>query len=61
VKYSVAGTLVIFLILMPAIVVAQPGDGGGDPDVPISGIEILIALGSLFGLSRFFAKSKTPK
>jgi hypothetical protein len=39
---------------------AQPGDpgGGGDPDVPISGIEILIALGSLLGIGRFFTRSK---
>ena len=29
-----------------------------DGDVPISGIEILIAIGGLFGASRFFGKRK---
>lgn len=30
---------------------SQPGDpGGGDPDVPIGGIEILLAAGGLLGL-----------
>lgn len=33
---------------------AQPGDPGGDPDVPISGIEILLVAGGLLGVRRFF-------
>ena len=33
---------------------AQPGDPGGDPDVPISGIELLIVAGGLLGVGRFF-------
>jgi hypothetical protein len=58
VKYNVAGLLVIFLFLS-TVLCAQPGDGGGDPDVPITGIEILIALGSLFGISRLFSRNKS--
>jgi hypothetical protein len=54
--------LACLAVLFSAIstVYAQPGDpgGGGDPDVPISGIEILLALGGLFGVSRFFTRSK---
>lgn len=35
---------------------AQPGDPGDDPDnpVPIGGIEILIALGALFGAKKVY-------
>jgi len=53
----------IFLILSLSAK-AQPGNPGGgtDPDVPITGIEILIAIGSLFGASRFFkGKNKSKK
>ena len=31
---------------------AQPGDPGGDPDVPITGIEILLGLGGALGVKR---------
>ena len=41
-------------------VIAQPGDPGGDPDVPITGIEILITLGGLLGVRKFLrSKSKS--
>lgn len=41
---------------------AQPGDPGGDPDVPITGVEILMGIGSLFGASRFLkGKNKSKK
>ncbi|MFZ6014001.1 MAG: hypothetical protein ACOYXT_26915 [Bacteroidota bacterium] len=33
---------------------AQPGDPETDPDVPISGIEILIGLGGLFGAKKIY-------
>jgi hypothetical protein len=36
----------------------QPGDPGGDPDVPITGIEVLLAIGGLFGVSRFLKNRK---
>lgn len=37
---------------------AQPGDPGGgvDPDVPITGIEWLLALGTAFGVRKLFQK-----
>ncbi len=48
----------IFLVMMtPAF--AQPGDPGGEPDVPISGVEILIVSGSLLGVRRLLALKKT--
>lgn len=54
-------TMLLFLAVFAVAVHAQPG-GGGDPGsgepVPISGLGILIALGSLLGLWRFSAKRK---
>ena len=42
---------------------AKPGNPNGnkDSDVPISGIEILIGLGGLFGASRFFKGKNKSK
>jgi len=41
-------------------VYAQPGNpGGGDPDVPIGGIEILIAAGALLGLRKFILAGRS--
>ncbi len=53
--------IVIFLgvtLLTSLLVNAQPGDPGGDPDVPISGIEILLALGGFMGLKKILSGSK---
>lgn len=43
-----------------SIVVAQPGDpgGGGNPTVPISGIELLIGAGAAYGISRKWLRKK---
>jgi hypothetical protein len=37
---------------------AQPGNPGGDPDVPITGIEVLIGLGGALGLKKMMSKKK---
>ncbi len=37
---------------------AQPGDPGGDPDVPITGIEILIGAGGALGLKKAWDNRK---
>jgi len=52
--------LLIFIgVVIPTDLHAQPGDPGGDPDVPITGIEYLIGAGALFGaFKKFFAKKK---
>ena len=50
--------LVVFLMLLFTVSVnAQPGPLP-DPDVPIGGIELLIAAGALFGAKKWFDKSK---
>jgi len=50
--------LVVLIIFFIPILHAQPGDPGGDPDVPLGGIELLIAAGALFGAKKWFDKSK---
>ncbi|NOS55450.1 MAG: hypothetical protein HOP37_04240 [Cyclobacteriaceae bacterium] len=48
-----------FLFCVSAVVVyAQPGDPGGDPDVPITGIEILIGAGGALGIKKMLKKRK---
>jgi hypothetical protein len=44
--------LTCFMIL-PWLGISQPGDPETDPDVPISGIEILIGLGGLYGAKKY--------
>jgi hypothetical protein len=53
----ICASLIIFLVLPLS---AQPGNPAGDVDpvVPISGIELLIALGSLLGLRKFIGTKK---
>lgn len=40
---------------------AQPGDPGGDPDVPISGIEVLIGAGALLGAKKIYTRRKSSQ
>lgn len=48
-----------FLMCVSACVLyAQPGDPGPDPDVPITGIEILIGAGGALGLKKLLNKRK---
>ncbi|MEP2669854.1 MAG: hypothetical protein ABJH04_12700 [Cyclobacteriaceae bacterium] len=48
----------LVLILFTFSVYAQPGDPSSDPDVPITGIEILLSAGALLGLKKLMGKSK---
>lgn len=52
-----------FSLLTALIASAQPGDpcpGGPpcDPDVPITGIELLIAMGGFLGLRKLFMNNR---
>jgi hypothetical protein len=50
--------LVLMLLLVSASLFAQPGPPD-DPDIPISGIEILLLLGGVLGLRKFYVKSNS--
>ena len=57
-----AGFILLILVLsLPLVVLAQPGDPGGDPDVPITGIEILLAMGGFLGLRKLMNSKKENK
>jgi hypothetical protein len=45
-------------VLVLTVVNAQPGNPAGDPDVPISGIEILLAAGGVAGLRKWYVSRK---
>lgn len=48
------------LLALPALLWAQPLPPD-DPDVPITGIEILIGAGAAYGISRKWLRKKQPK
>ena len=50
--------IVILLLLLPFVLMAQPGNPNQDADVPITGIEYLLTGGMLLGLRRIFQKKK---
>jgi len=50
--------LIVLLLTFSFTVSAQPGPPD-DPDVPITGIEILIGVGGLFGLRKLYSKGRT--
>jgi hypothetical protein len=56
------GYLLVFVVFLSSLseLHAQPGDPGGDPDVPISGIEILIGAGGVLGVKRIL-KNRNKK
>jgi hypothetical protein len=50
--------LIIVMSCSLGVAFAQPGDPSGDPDVPITGIEVLIGAGGIFGLKKILNKRK---
>jgi hypothetical protein len=50
--------LIIVMSCSLGVAFAQPGDPGGDPDVPITGIEILIGAGGALGLKKAWENRK---
>jgi len=53
--------LLFFITSTQLQVFSQPGDpgGGGNPSVPISGLEILIGAGGAWGLKKVLEKRKS--
>lgn len=61
VKFKYFLAFCLFLLLMSGIceiAFAQPGDPGGNPDVPISGIEWLLITGGIFGARKIYKRIK---
>ena len=50
--------LICLFLLLSVMVWAQPGDPGGDPDVPLTGIEWLLLAGGALGIKRFLSRNK---
>lgn len=52
--------LLFFITSTQLQVFSQPGDpgGGGNPSVPISGLEVLIGAGGAYGIKRLLKKKK---
>jgi len=57
------GVLLFLLCIASLVALGQPGDpgGGGNPTVPISGIEILIGGGAILGAKRLLSRYKGKK
>jgi hypothetical protein len=55
--------IILIVLLIPLFVLAQPGGGdpGGDPDVPIAGIEWLLLSGGIFGARKLYKKFRQTK
>ena len=54
--------LLLALFFVANIATAQPGDPGGDPDVPIDGgIGFLIAAGALYGVKRVYDMNRNKE
>ena len=53
--------LILFFVLLPLFGICQPGDPGGDPDVPITGIEFLLGGGLILGIRRIIAQIRSRK
>ncbi len=51
----------ILFNLISLVVVGQPGDPGGNPTVPITGIEILLGGGIVLGIKSLFGRIKSKK
>ena len=49
----------IFLILMPVILMAQPGFPGTAQQTPLSGLGILAALGGSYAIKKIRDRNKT--
>ncbi|CAN5509215.1 hypothetical protein BH10BAC4_BH10BAC4_17680 [soil metagenome] len=58
---SFAPLLIFIFILIPILGISQPGDPGGDPDVPITGIEFLLGGGLLLGVRKIISNFKSKK
>jgi hypothetical protein len=52
--------VLIALTFVSLLALAQPGDPGGDPDVPIGGIAVLLGAGAFLGLKKLADNRRKP-
>jgi hypothetical protein len=52
---------ILFFVFITGSLLAQPGDPAGDPDVPITGIEILLGMGAALGVKRILGLNRKSK
>jgi len=56
---SVRFLISLALVFNASFLLAQPGDpGGGNPTVPITGVEILLVAGAALGIKHLYSKNK---
>lgn len=60
-KHFMTFFLTLLFLSICLVSFAQPGDPGGDSDVPISGIEILVLLGGALGIKKVLDFRKFKK
>ena len=51
-RIKITFSLIVLLLITAGKLFAQPGDPNVDPDVPITGIEILISIGGILGIKK---------
>jgi len=59
--FNLLPLLILLFIILPLAGMCQPGDPGGNPDVPITGIEFLVGGGALLGIRKIIATRKSRK
>ena len=59
--FNLLPLLILLFIILPLVGMCQPGDPGGNPDVPITGIEFLVGGGALLGIRKIIATRKSRK
>jgi hypothetical protein len=57
-KSAKAVAVLLGLVLCSVSAIAQPGDPTTDPDVPITGIEVLLGIGGLYGAKKIMERRK---
>ena len=50
---------VFLLSMLSQVLSAQPADPSVAPDVPITGIEVLLGIGGAYGVKRFLRRKKS--
>jgi hypothetical protein len=53
-SFLIGAGILFFLALAPYVAFGQPGGGGpgGEPSVPVTGIEILVVIGGALGVRK---------